>query len=172
MKGLSATGAPQAGDRLRPPGPGGLVQVVNLTRGSVLGTAVAVAATWRSRRRGLLGRQGLEPGEGLWLWPCRWVHSLGMAFALDVAHLDQRGRVVAAYRLAPGRVGPLVWRGTSVLELPAGTLHATGTRVGDRLAWTPAPSPSPPSSPTPAPGERTHTPKGRGTYTPDGRVER
>ncbi|GAB6875432.1 DUF192 domain-containing protein [Thermaerobacter litoralis] len=149
---MSATGAPQAGDRLRPPGPGDRVQVVNLTRGSVLGTAVAVAATWRSRRRGLLGRQGLDPGEGLWLWPCRWVHSLGMAFALDVAHLDRQGVVVAAYRLAPGRVGPPIWRGASVLELPAGTLESTGTRRGDRLAWAPAGLPARPSPRRPAKG--------------------
>lgn len=109
--------------------------VVNRTRGTTLGETIAVATSWRSRGRGLLGRRAPAPGEGLWLWPCRWVHSIGMAFPLDVIHIDRAGVVVAAYRLVPGRVGPPVWRGHSVLELPAGTLAATGTRVGDRLAW-------------------------------------
>ncbi|EKP94373.1 DUF192 domain-containing protein [Thermaerobacter subterraneus] len=127
----------EGGTGAGPPGRGP-VRVVNRTRGTELGHAIAVAASWRSRSRGLLDRDELAPGEGLWLWPCRWVHSLGMGFPLDVVHLDRSGRVVAAYRLVPGRVGPLVWRGHSVLELPAGTLAATGTRPGDRLAWEPA----------------------------------
>lgn len=118
----------------RPPGPGP-VRVINLTRGTVLGDRITVAASWRARARGLLGRSALAPGEGLVLWPCRWVHGLGMAFAIDVVHVDRQGRVVAAYRLDPGRVGRPVWRGQAVLELPAGTIAATGTRTGDRLQW-------------------------------------
>ncbi|HEY8415163.1 MAG TPA: DUF192 domain-containing protein [Thermaerobacter sp.] len=113
------------------------VQVYNRTRGYLLAGRVLVADTWAARRRGLLGRDRLDSGEGLLLVPCRWVHSLGMAFPIDVAHLDRRGRVVRAYRLAPGRIGPPVARGYSVLELAAGTLARTGTIEGDLLEWEP-----------------------------------
>jgi uncharacterized membrane protein (UPF0127 family) len=106
-------------------------------RGPVLGDRIAVADSWWSRFRGLLGRRGLEPGEGLLLERCRAVHMLGMRFALDVAFLDRDGTVVAAYaNLRPGaRTG---WhRGAaSALELPAGTLAGSGTREGDEIVWT------------------------------------
>jgi uncharacterized membrane protein (UPF0127 family) len=106
-------------------------------RGPVLGDRIAVADGWWSRFKGLLGRQRLEPGEGLLLEPCRAVHMLGMRFALDVAFLDRDGTVVAAYTdLRPGaRTG---WhRGAAAaLELPAGTLAVSGTREGDHIVWT------------------------------------
>jgi len=113
------------------------VRVYNRTRGCLLAGRVLIADTWAARRRGLLGRPRLESGEGLLLVPCRWVHSLGMAFPIDVVHLDRRGRIVRAYPLAPGRIGPPVARGYSVLELAAGTLARTGTIEGDLLEWEP-----------------------------------
>jgi uncharacterized protein len=106
-------------------------------RGPLLGDRIAVADRWWPRFRGLLGRPGLEPGEGLLLEPCRAVHMLGMRFPLDVAFLDREGTVVAAYpNLSPGaRTG---WhRGAMrALELPAGTLAASGTREGDQIVCT------------------------------------
>jgi hypothetical protein len=113
-----------------------VVRVSN-RRGPLLGDRIGVADRWWPRFRGLLGRAGLEPGEGLLLEPCRAVHMLGMRFALDIAFLDRDGTVVAAYpNLRPGaRTG---WhRGaTRALELPAGTLAASGTREGDQIVCT------------------------------------
>lgn len=113
-----------------------LVRVAN-RRGPVLGDRVGVADRWWPRFRGLLGRPSLGPGEGLLLEPCRAVHMLGMRFALDVAFLDRDGIVVAAYpNLRPGaRTG---WhRGAArALELPAGTLAASGTCEGDQIVCT------------------------------------
>jgi uncharacterized protein len=60
-----------------------------------------------------------------------------MSFPLDVAFLDQRGTVVASYpSLAPG--GHTGWHSTArdALELPAGTLAATGTVNGDTIVYT------------------------------------
>lgn len=111
------------------------VRVFNRTRGCLVAGRVLVADTWATRRRGLLDRDRLDPDEGLLLVPCRWVHGLGMAFELDVVHLDRSGRVVRAYRLAAGRIGPPVLRGYSVLELAPGTLARTGTAAGDLLEW-------------------------------------
>lgn len=109
----------------------------NVARGTVLGTRIGLADGWWSRLRGLLGRETLGHGEGLLLRPCRSVHMLGMRMALDVAFLDPGGRVVALYpALGPGaRTG---WHGSArdALELPAGTLAATGTREGDTIVCT------------------------------------
>ena len=62
-----------------------------------------VAADGRARRRGLLRRDGID--GALVLRPCRWVHTIGMRFALDVAYVDADGVVVKAVRMARHRVG-------------------------------------------------------------------
>ncbi|MBA3495645.1 MAG: DUF192 domain-containing protein [Gemmatimonadales bacterium] len=108
------------------------VRALNRTRGRELGARVGLADRWWLRARGLLGRASLSEGEGLLLRPCRAVHMLGMGFPLDVAFLDPDGAVLALYPdLGPG--GRTQWHRHAVdaLELPTGTLEATGTVVGD-----------------------------------------
>lgn len=113
-----------------------VVRAVNTARGRTLGTRIGVADRWWLRLRGLSGRADLPTGEGLLLRPCRAVHMMGMKFPLDVAFLDAANRVIARYeRLAPG--GRTGWhRGAqAALELPAGTLAATGTQEGDVIEY-------------------------------------
>ena len=111
------------------------VRIVNESRGAVLATRATLADTFWSRFRGLLGRSELAAGEGLVIEPCGAVHMLGMSFALDVVHLDRSGTVLRVVpELRPNRLGPLVWRSHTVLELPAGTAAATSTVAGDRIA--------------------------------------
>lgn len=106
----------------------------NLTTGAVVADRVAVADTHATRAVGLLGRSGLEPGEGLWIVPSRGVHTCWMRFAIDVVALDGSGLVVdRVSAMKPWRIR-LPRRGTAgVLELPAGALDATGTEVGHRI---------------------------------------
>lgn len=106
----------------------------NRDTGAVIAGRVDVAATRVARAVGLLGRAGLEPGQGLYIVPSRGVHTWGMRFAIDVAALDADGVVLdIAARMAPWRMR-LPARGChAVLELAAGTLARTGTRVGHRI---------------------------------------
>lgn len=94
---------------------------------------VEVATTNRTRRKGLLGRDGLD--GGFVLQPCRQVHTLRMRFALDVAHLDRSGRVLAVRHLPPGRIGPLLWRSRSILEAEAGRFETWGLTEGGTVTW-------------------------------------
>lgn len=112
------------------------VRAVNAARGRILGARIGVADRWWLRFRGLGGRSGLEPGEGLLLRPCRAVHMLGMRFTLDVAFLDAGNRVVARYpRLSPGARTRWHRGALAALELPAGTLDETGTMEGDVVEY-------------------------------------
>ena len=87
-----------------------------------------------SRARGLLGRSGLAPGEGLWLAPCRQVHTCFMRFAIDVVFLDHGNQVLRLCReLAPWRFSPWVGGAVSALELAAGA--AAHLSPGDRLEF-------------------------------------
>lgn len=100
----------------------------------MLATSLERAERMIPRMRGLLGRASLAEGQALWITPCASVHTAGMRFAIDVAFLDASGRVLRRYdALRPWRGTRLVRGAVGALELPAGTLARTDTRVGDVL---------------------------------------
>ena len=102
--------------------------------GASLGTHVRVADRMASRLRGLLGYPEPQPGQGLLLRPCNGIHMFGMRYPLDVVFLARDGTVIRACEsLAPGRAVPWGRRAHEALELPSGTIAATGTQVGDRI---------------------------------------
>ena len=111
-------------------------QAFNRTRQAYLATALAVADTHWTRLRGLLG---VKPGDfrngfGLWITPCRGVHTLGMGFPIDVVYLDRSMTVIFIQRdLQPWRFSPIRMYASSVLELPSRTASETRTEVGDRI---------------------------------------
>jgi uncharacterized membrane protein (UPF0127 family) len=98
--------------------------------GDVLAT-VEVAPDARSRRRGLLGRDGVD--GALVLRPCRQVHTFGMRFAIDVAFCDVRGVVLHTCTLAPWRVSRPVPRAAFAVEAAEGALDRWALRTGDRI---------------------------------------
>jgi uncharacterized membrane protein (UPF0127 family) len=117
-------------------GPGPQGYVLNRTRQTYLATSLAVADGHWSRLRGLIGTAAgqFSDGRGLWITPCRGVHTLGMSFPIDVVYLNLARTVVHLERnLQPWRFAPIRMQATSVLELPGNTLEATGTSVGDEL---------------------------------------
>ena len=110
------------------------VRVVNVTRDTVLAERAGLADSSFARARGLIGRSAPTPGDGLVLRPCNAVHTVGMAFPIDVVHLDADSRVLrVVHSLRPWRLGPLVRSSRVVVELPAGTARATGTGQGDEV---------------------------------------
>jgi uncharacterized protein len=124
------------------------VRVRNDTRNTVLASAADVAGTSAERRTGLLGRQRLDPGAGLWIRPCESVHTFFMKFAIDLVYLDGRQQVRKVRNsMAPWRLSACL-TAHSVLELPAGSVGLTGTRPGDQLAieFLTDPTPGDPSS--------------------------
>lgn len=88
-----------------------------------------VADARSARRKGLLGRDGLD--GALVLRPCRWVHTIGMRFPVDVAFVSDEGIVVKTMQMHQRRVGVPVWRATTVIEAEAGAFGRWGLRVGD-----------------------------------------
>ena len=101
-----------------------------LRDGDVL-ASLEVASDRHARRRGLLGRDGIE--GALLLTPARSVHSLGMRFPIDVAWLDGDLTVLRTARLACNRMSRPVLRAHSVLEAEAGAFASWGLQVGDQL---------------------------------------
>jgi uncharacterized membrane protein (UPF0127 family) len=111
-------------------------QAFNQTRQRYLATDLSVAQTHWSRLRGLLGTNegDFGNGRGLWIRPCRGVHTLAMRFPIDVVYLDRAGRVVHLERnLKPWRFSPVRLQASSVLELPSYTVARTETALGDKI---------------------------------------
>jgi uncharacterized protein len=111
-------------------------EAFNQTRQVYLATQLAVAQTHWSRLRGLLGtsKDDFGNGRGLWIRPCRGVHTLAMRFPIDVVYLDRAGTVVyLQHDLQPWRFSPVRMQAASVLELPSHTAARTETALGDRI---------------------------------------
>jgi len=125
---------PQASRNIR-------LRVSNLTRHTVLATRMEVADSAAKRNKGLLGRERLAPGEGLWIRPCEAVHTFCMRFSIDLIYLDRKNRIrklVSA--VPPWRLSACLWA-HSVLELPSGTIRDTRTQPGDTLDFSPIAKP-------------------------------
>ena len=103
---------------------------------------LTVAASFLARLRGLTGRKGLEPGQGIYLPGSNGVHMLFMRFAIDCVfvgnlHADGSRPVVAVREnLAPWR-GTVWWvRGAhGAIEVASGEAARAGVRPGDSLKF-------------------------------------
>ncbi len=122
------------------------MRVLNQTKGSVLATRVEKADDFLSRAKGLMLRKGLPDGccmlfdfpmegrHGIWM--------MGMRFSIDLLFLDWKGRVVGLFReLKPVSMDPETWKtyrpnkpARKALELPAGVIDKTGTKLGDTIS--------------------------------------
>jgi uncharacterized protein len=107
--------------------------VLRRADGEVVCERVTLADSPLTRLRGLLGRDGLDSGEGLLLRPASSIHTFFMRFPIDAVFLDRALVVVGiAGGLQPWRAASR--RGArAVLELPAGESFRRGLAVGDRL---------------------------------------
>jgi uncharacterized membrane protein (UPF0127 family) len=119
----------------------------NQTRGTLGAEPLEEAASLWGKFMGLMGRAALPAGAGLWLPGENGIHMLFMRFRIDAVFLappsggeDGPRRVLMARRSIPCWRG-IVWfvRGAKgVLELPVGTIEATGTEPGDEVTITAA----------------------------------
>ncbi len=93
------------------------------------------AETAFERTCGLLGKPALCDDQGLWIAPCKSVHTFGMRYSLDIVYLDRRQQIQKIRsHMRPARVS---WHllAQSVIELRGGTAAALGLEAGDELRW-------------------------------------
>ncbi|MGW0870073.1 DUF192 domain-containing protein [Streptomyces sp. NPDC002740] len=90
-----------------------------------------IAASYRARTRGLLGRDSVD--GAMLLSPAGSVHTFRMRMPIDVAYLDRRLRVIAVHTMRPGRLGLPRLRSRHVLEAAAGAMEGWGLRAGVRV---------------------------------------
>ena len=101
--------------------------------GAVLCERCEIPETAFGRMRGLLGRDGLEPGTGVLIDRAGSVHMFFMRFPIDVVFLDRNRKVVRiVHGLRPWRVAG-ARKAVAALELPVGTVDEAGLEEGDSL---------------------------------------
>jgi hypothetical protein len=123
------------------------VALINERTKTPVATQVEIAATRKTRRRGLLGRDGLDEAAAMLLAPCGSVHTIGMRFALDVVFVDRQGYAVKIVRnLRPWRIA-IATGASAVIEMAAGSLRWGQVLVGDRLYLAPTPAAKPAVAP-------------------------
>jgi hypothetical protein len=107
---------------------------VTTTGGIEIAPRCELADDLVSRTVGLLGRKGLEPGEGLLISRTGSVHMFFMRFAIDVVFVDKALTIVKIVpNLRPWRIA-MALRAKSALELPAGAAATLGLEPGMVLA--------------------------------------
>jgi hypothetical protein len=110
---------------------------VNLRTGSAIATVVEPALDSKTRRHGLLGRDGLADGHALVLAPCGAVHTFGMRFPIDVLFVGPDGCVVKIVeQLRSWRVAGAL-QACITVELAAGSVRRSHVITGDRLSIQP-----------------------------------
>jgi uncharacterized membrane protein (UPF0127 family) len=116
-----------------------MLRALNRTRGTVLCNRLEDAGGLAGQSRGLLGRSGLEPDQGMLFetgrfTPFMWMHMFFMRFAIDIVFLDRRGRVLKIdHSLKPWRVSSVVFGARKALELAAGAAERSGTEMRDEI---------------------------------------
>ena len=107
--------------------------LTNTRNSQVVARTLLTAFDSASRRKGLLGRDGLPEGSALIIAPCQAIHTFSMRFAIDVAFVAKDGLVIKVRHAVPRRRIAVALRAFAVIELPAGAIERSGTRAGDLL---------------------------------------
>jgi uncharacterized membrane protein (UPF0127 family) len=114
------------------------MKIINKTKNTILAQEVILANTLFKRIKGLLGRKEFYPPEALILEPCNSIHTFFMKFPIDVVFLNKQNIVIKTLSfLKPWRLSGIYFTSFRCIELPAGTLKATSTEIGDYLFFEP-----------------------------------
>jgi uncharacterized membrane protein (UPF0127 family) len=105
----------------------------NTRTGLPVARVVETAFDSADRRRGLLGRDALAEGHALVIAPTNLVHTFAMRFAIDIIFAARSGHVLKIRKGVPPRRVAGSLKAFAVVELAAGQIERSDTRVGDAI---------------------------------------
>ena len=110
------------------------MHIQNKTRSTTLAQSASLARNFFERTHGLLGKKELFPGEALVIPQCPAIHMFFMRFPIDVVFVDKAYKVVGLVKsIKPFQLSRIFLKAYFAIELKAGTIDATGTKIGDLL---------------------------------------
>lgn len=107
--------------------------LVNESRREVVTREIEPAVDSQARRRGLLGRTGLDPQTALIIAPSNAIHTFGMKFPIDVVFVSRAGRVVKKQTAVPRNRIAWSLRAYATIEFQANHPSVAALKVGDQL---------------------------------------
>lgn len=111
------------------------LKIVNLSNGTEIANNASKADTFFKRFKGLMFTKSLKTGHGLYIQPCRSIHTFFMNYPIDVLYLNESFQIVAMDEtMEPKKTGKYYRAANTVLELPAGTIQKTKTSIGHYLS--------------------------------------
>ena len=108
-------------------------RVINARSGKVVADRVLTAFDSQSRRKGLLAHGSLPHSTALIIAPTNAIHTFFMKFPIDIVFVSKAGRVLKIRSRVPAWRMTASLRAYAVLELAAGSLDSSDTKVGDQL---------------------------------------
>jgi uncharacterized membrane protein (UPF0127 family) len=111
--------------------------LVNERTGEPVVTTLEIAVDSATRRKGLLGRDGLDETTGIVIAPTNAVHTFFMRFSIDIVFVTRAGQVLKICGSVPARRIAVALRGFAVVELAAGRARRVGLVAGDVLTVRP-----------------------------------
>lgn len=112
------------------------VRLVEVPGGRLVHPRVEVANNFGQRLAGWMGRASIGPDDALLLLGTPAIHTFFMRLAIDLAMIDQEGRVLAVQQaIPPWRLPRPLAGARHALELPAGAAERLAIRPGLHLAW-------------------------------------
>ena len=115
-------------------------QIINVRSGKVVADQLLTAFDSGSRRKGLLGQVSMPQSTALIIAPTNAIHTFFMKFPIDIAFVSRGGRVLKIRSSVPAWRMTASLRAFAVLELEAGSLDGSDTKVGDQLIVRSAPA--------------------------------
>jgi uncharacterized protein len=93
-----------------------------------------VADSFSTRLIGLMGREKMGNGAGLWIKRCNSIHTFFMKFSIDCVFVDRDLKIKTIIKnIPPWRMTRIVFGASSVIELPAGTCDSLKLHEGEKL---------------------------------------
>lgn len=112
------------------------VQIYNVTKKTIMLNEAEVADSFRTRLKGLLGRDSLEKDSGLIIKPCNSIHMLGMKFSIDAIFVDKNHKICKIIpNLKQMAFCPVVWKASYVIEAPSGTAKLKDLEINDEIQF-------------------------------------
>jgi hypothetical protein len=104
------------------------------SEGTLLAWDVLKAKDFFTRSRGLMFKNSIDKGTGMFFPHCNWIHTFFMKFPIDVVYLDKKMKIVDLETdLRPWRFCMPRFSASHVLELPSGTVNSFLLKTGGIL---------------------------------------
>ena len=114
-------------------------RIINARSGKVVADRLLAAFDSGSRRKGLLAQDSLPPSTAMIIAPTNAIHTFFMKFPIDIVFVSKSGQVLKVRFAVPAWRMTASLRAFAVLELAAGSLDASDTKIGDQLIVSSAP---------------------------------